>query len=93
MGVPSVAFAIPPVLEIDGGKGACVVVPAINSTLFAEALVKLTESPNNRVQIGKRGKQRVIDHFTARKSMAEVVRLFRQLLESRKLNAGNRWAV
>ena len=93
MGVPSIAFAIPPVLEIDGGTGACVLVPAMNSTLFAEALVKLAGSLNSRVQIGKRGRQRVIDRFTARKSMAEVVRLFRGLLESRKLNSGNRWAV
>ena len=44
MGVPSVAFAIPPVLEIAAGKGAPVIVPLLDSGAFAEALLRRADA-------------------------------------------------
>jgi glycosyltransferase involved in cell wall biosynthesis len=85
MGVPSIAFAIPPVLEIEAGTGAVVLVPQLDSNLFAEALLSLVASPSERFQVGKRGKHRVIERFTARTNMAEAVGHLTQLVERRKL--------
>jgi len=73
-GVPAVAFAIPPVLEIEAGTGALLAVPPLNSALFSKAILRLAASPEDRVRIAKIGRAQIMDRFMVRKNMAEVLR-------------------
>ena len=52
MGVPAIAFDIRPVLELEAGTGALVHVPQLDTTLFAEAIIRLAASPKERERIG-----------------------------------------
>jgi glycosyltransferase involved in cell wall biosynthesis len=72
MRVPAVAFAIPPVLEIEAGTGALLLVPPFDTALFAEAIVKLALSPDDRVRLGERGRERVLARFMVQENMALV---------------------
>jgi glycosyltransferase involved in cell wall biosynthesis len=70
MGVPAVAFAIPPVVEIaDGGEGV-LLVPPQDVTGLAEALVRLAAAPDERAQRGAIGKNQVLERFIVHKNMA-----------------------
>jgi len=72
MEVPCVACAIPPLTELEAGTGAVSLVPPFNTRLFGEAIVRLTESKTLREQLGRMGKQRVMDGFMIRKNMAKA---------------------
>jgi glycosyltransferase involved in cell wall biosynthesis len=73
MGVPAVAFAIPPVLEIDAGSGGLVAVPPFNPKLLSEAILFLAASPTDRTRIGGRGQGQVLSRFMVRKNMASAL--------------------
>lgn len=73
MALPSVAFAIPPVVEIDGGAGALLIVPAFDHERFAAALLKLAASPPERQTLGERGKRRIAERFLAADTMREAL--------------------
>jgi glycosyltransferase involved in cell wall biosynthesis len=73
MGVPAIAFAIPAVRELEGGTEALILVPPLDSSLFAEAIFRLASCPDERERLGEKGKARVMDHFLVRKSMAEAL--------------------
>jgi glycosyltransferase involved in cell wall biosynthesis len=73
MGIPAVAFAIPPVLEIDAGSGGLIAVPPFDPVLLSEAILFLASSPDNRVRIGERGREQVLDRFMVRKNMASAL--------------------
>jgi glycosyltransferase involved in cell wall biosynthesis len=83
MGVPSIAFGIPPVLEIEAGTGGLVTVPALDSRLFADAILRLSESPDVRARIGERGKNRVMESFMVRKNMARAVDRVSEIVQKR----------
>jgi teichuronic acid biosynthesis glycosyltransferase TuaC len=68
MGVPAIAFSIPPVLEIESNTGALVLVPPFDSKLFAEALLRLAASPAERARIGAAGKREVLNRYMIRKN-------------------------
>jgi teichuronic acid biosynthesis glycosyltransferase TuaC len=68
MGVPAVAFSIPPVVEIESDTGALVLVPPFDSKLFSEALLRLAGSPAERVRIGEAGQREVSNRFMIRKN-------------------------
>jgi teichuronic acid biosynthesis glycosyltransferase TuaC len=68
MGVPAVAFSIPPVLEIESDTGALVLVPPFDSKLFSEALLHLAASPAERTRIGAAGKREVLNRYMIRKT-------------------------
>jgi teichuronic acid biosynthesis glycosyltransferase TuaC len=70
MGVPAVAFGIPPVLEIEDGTRALITVPPFNSKLFGEAILRLADSPDERARTGQAGRERVLDRYMVRKNMA-----------------------
>jgi teichuronic acid biosynthesis glycosyltransferase TuaC len=72
-GVPSVAYAIPPVLELDNREGALKTVAPRNVSELARSLVELARSPEQRRLIGDKGKERVLSHYQAKASMAEAV--------------------
>ena len=76
MGVPAIAFDIRPVLELEAGTGALVHVPQLDTTLFAEAIIRLAASPKERERIGEIGKDRVLENFMVQKNIA---RAFQQL--------------
>jgi teichuronic acid biosynthesis glycosyltransferase TuaC len=83
-GVPAVAFAIPPVLEIDAGAGALLAVPVLDVGALSDAIVRLAASPDERVAIGERGRARVMDRYMVANSMREAVGQIGQLLERRR---------
>jgi glycosyltransferase involved in cell wall biosynthesis len=83
MGLPSVAFAIPPVLEIESGTGAIVLVPPFDPALFAQALLQLTNSSSHRSRIGSIAKQLVFDRFLVERNMASAVGHIRDVVEER----------
>jgi glycosyltransferase involved in cell wall biosynthesis len=74
MGLPAVAFAIPPVREIDAGIEALVLVPPLDSKGLADAMLHLAASPDERAGLGEKGKQRVRERFMVKTNMAEAVR-------------------
>jgi len=79
MGVASVAYAIPPVVELDGGFGGVTLVPTGNTGEFAEALLRLCIQSGERKRAGKSGEVRVRQHFMTRKTILEVVRRLKDL--------------
>jgi glycosyltransferase involved in cell wall biosynthesis len=70
MGVPSVAFGIPPVSEIAAGKGAPVIVPLLDAEAFAGALLHLASSSEERSRTGEAGRAIVLERFSVAKNMA-----------------------
>jgi teichuronic acid biosynthesis glycosyltransferase TuaC len=85
MGVPSIAFAIPPVLEIEAGTGGLVAVPPLDSALFSEAILHLSASPDERARIGERGRAQIMERFMVRKNMAEAVARLVEVMQKRML--------
>ena len=83
MALPSIAFAIPPVLEIDGGAGALLTVPAFDHERFVAALLMLADSPAERRALGERGRRRVAERFLVRENMREALTRLSALPELR----------
>ncbi|MGH8055646.1 MAG: glycosyltransferase family 4 protein, partial [Candidatus Entotheonellia bacterium] len=73
MGVPAVAFAIPSVLELDGGQGAVLTVPPFDASLLAEAILRLLNSPAERGQLGEQGKARILERYMVKDNMATAL--------------------
>lgn len=82
-GLPSVAFAIPPVRELDGGTGAVLLVPPLDAAAFAKALVRLVGSPDERKRIGQKAKAVISSRFMVRANMAKALAGVTELVESR----------
>ena len=70
MGVPAVAFAIPPVVEIAAGAEGVLLVPPRDVTGLAEALVRLAAAPDERARRGAIGKNQVLERFMVHKNIA-----------------------
>jgi glycosyltransferase involved in cell wall biosynthesis len=70
MGVPAIAFAIPPVVEIAAGAEGVLLVPPQNVTGLAEALVRLAAAPEERARRGAIGKNQVLERFMVHKNIA-----------------------
>jgi glycosyltransferase involved in cell wall biosynthesis len=70
MGVPAVAFAIPPVVEIAADAEGMLLVPPQDVTGLAEELVRLAAAPDERAQRGVIGKNQVLKRFMMHKNMA-----------------------
>ena len=66
-GLPAIAFAIPPVEELDARTDSLIKIPPFNSKLFAEAILQLADSPEDRKIIGEKGKKHVMKHFQINK--------------------------
>jgi teichuronic acid biosynthesis glycosyltransferase TuaC len=73
-GLPALAYAIPPVLEIDDRLGALMTVPLHDVGALAQALADLARSTELQRQLGARGKERMLNHYQSRASMAEAAR-------------------
>jgi teichuronic acid biosynthesis glycosyltransferase TuaC len=70
MGVPAVAFAIPPVVEIAADAQGVLLVPPQDVTGLAEELVRLAAAPEERARRGATGKNQVLERFMMHKNMA-----------------------
>ena len=70
MEVPAVAFAIPPVAEVEAGLGAPCLIPPFDSRLFGKTILRLANSPAERRRIAQIGSARVRDHYMTRKNMS-----------------------
>lgn len=71
-GVPALAYAIPPMLEIDERSGALMTVAPRDVSELARALGELARSGELRRQLGARGRARVLSRYHAHVSMAEA---------------------
>ena len=69
MGVPALASAIAPVVEIDGGTGAVALAPPLDAARFAEELVRLAADPVERRRLGAAGQARVRERFDVHRNM------------------------
>ncbi|MPZ76513.1 MAG: glycosyltransferase [Deltaproteobacteria bacterium] len=87
VGVPAIAFSIPPVLEIENDTGALVAVPPFDSALFAKAILDLAAVPNERVRIGEIGRRRVQQRFMIKQNMATALNRLAQELPEENLSA------
>jgi glycosyltransferase involved in cell wall biosynthesis len=83
MGLPAIAFAIPPVLEIEAGTGALLTVPFGDSRAFAEAILRLVDSPLARLRIGDRGRAVAMQRYMVTNNMAIA---FQQLTRVQSLS-------
>jgi glycosyltransferase involved in cell wall biosynthesis len=73
MGLPAIAFAIPPVVEIEAGSGGIYLVQPFDTVAFAEAMVRLASTPDDRVRLGATGKGQVMDRFLVQKNMVRAL--------------------
>jgi len=80
VGLPAIAFAIPPVLEIEAGSGGIVMVPPLDSQQFSKEILRLAASPFERTRIGESGRVQVMERFSVRKNMGEAVRWLETLI-------------
>jgi glycosyltransferase involved in cell wall biosynthesis len=82
-GKPVVASRIAPLSEIvvDGDTG--LLVEPENPKAFAEAIVWLLTHPAEAQHMGRRGQERVRQHFSAERMAAETLALYRQVLSAR----------
>lgn len=81
MGVPAIAFAIPPVQEIEAGTGGLVLIPPLSLERFAEAIVGLASDPQERHRIGAIGRALVAERFSVRRNMAAAFARLREMTE------------
>jgi glycosyltransferase involved in cell wall biosynthesis len=81
MGVPAVAFASRPVLELEAGTGALLHVPAFHTELFAEAILQLATSSGDRFRMGENGRSLVLDRFMVRKNMTQALQWLTQKVD------------
>jgi glycosyltransferase involved in cell wall biosynthesis len=80
MGVPAVAFAIPPVIDIAGEEDALVLIPPFQTVHFAEALVTLATSPSQQSHLRRLGPKRVNEEFLTQKNMKKMLNHFESII-------------
>jgi glycosyltransferase involved in cell wall biosynthesis len=83
-GKPVVASRIAPLTEIvvDGDTG--LLVEPENPKAFAEAIVWLLTHPDAAQRMGRRGQERVRQHFSAEQMAAKTLALYQQVLSARR---------
>jgi len=86
LGVPGIAFGIPPVLEIDSGKGTLLVVPPFDSAALSDAILALARSPEKRKAFGAKGMAEVKARFMVKKNMTELIDLIAQMKTNLKFS-------
>lgn len=81
MAVPAIAFGIPPVLELEGGKKVLIHVPPFDITSFSKAILKLADSPEDRLHLGRKGERCIRERFLVRKNMAIALRQLERVIQ------------
>jgi glycosyltransferase involved in cell wall biosynthesis len=84
----AMAMGLPPVVtDVSGSRDVIpdpslgIVVPVEDPEAFAEAVLELAASVERRTKMGKRARERVVEHFSAPRMAAEYHALFTSLLE------------
>ena len=72
-GLPCVACAIPPILDLDSGLGVLKTIRPRDPVELSSALLELARAPEQRGILGQKGKQRVLDNYLATANMAKAV--------------------
>jgi glycosyltransferase involved in cell wall biosynthesis len=72
-GVPAIAFAIPPVVELEAGSRGLLLVPPFDAVSFAAAIVHMAATSDDRLRMGERGKNQVMERFMIRKNLATAL--------------------
>ena len=81
-GLPVLAYAIPPIEEIDNG-GVLAKVPPRDVEALAQALVHLAKEPAYRAALGRAGRARVHAAFLAADQMARAAQRIAQVVANR----------
>jgi glycosyltransferase involved in cell wall biosynthesis len=84
VGLPAVAFGIPPVLEIDGGTCALMAVPPFDCHRYADALLELSASASARSQMGTRAQEVVRRRFDVRRNVETALLHLRRRMDRRR---------
>ena len=86
---PVVGFASGALPEIltDGVEG--LLVPVRDSNAMADALIALLQNPDRRAEMGRKGRERVLQEFTPRRQATEMTAIYRQILDSNPLHTGS----
>jgi glycosyltransferase involved in cell wall biosynthesis len=75
MGVPSVASSIPPILDIDHTGAGLVTVPPRDAASLLSELVRLADSPSERLRVGQHGKAAISPRFDVNQNMARALQV------------------
>jgi len=79
-GKPVVASKLPPLTEIAVNRETALLVEPRNPVMLADALYHLLSSPQDRRQMGSRGRERVEKFFTAKRMAKQTLALYEELL-------------
>jgi len=74
IGIPAVAFGIPPILEINQKEMVVLIVEPFDRELFGEAILSLARNPKDREGMGQLARVEVRKRFMVKENMAEVVK-------------------
>jgi teichuronic acid biosynthesis glycosyltransferase TuaC len=83
MRVPAVAFAIPPVLEIDANREVLGLVPPFDTKLLSHTLLRLAGSAQERSSMATKAYERVRVGFMAKKNMSVALERIAQIVHCR----------
>jgi glycosyltransferase involved in cell wall biosynthesis len=86
-GLPAIAFGIPAVRELENGTGSLISVPPFDCQSFANAVLRLAASVDERRRVGEKGKALVRERFIVNKTMVEVVRRLKLLTKENPFGA------
>jgi glycosyltransferase involved in cell wall biosynthesis len=81
--VSSRGGALPEVVGEDGHCG--MLVPPKNSEALASAIDQLLDQPERRLEMGRNGRARVLEHFTWRRAAERTVDVYREVIAERAL--------
>jgi glycosyltransferase involved in cell wall biosynthesis len=79
-GIPVVGSASAEIPIVLGGAG--LVVPEADAPALREALARVLADPALRVELGRRGRQRVLECYTHRHIAQQTVAVYRSVLEA-----------
>jgi len=88
MGVPSVASAISPVMEIEAGTGGLLLVPPRDPVSLGEALAQLADSPSERARLGAIGNTQVMERFMVHKNSALALERLANVISRKRSRTG-----
>jgi glycosyltransferase involved in cell wall biosynthesis len=92
MELPVVAFAIPAVVELDGGAEVVAKCPPLDTDAFAESIKRLAAVAEERRWRGRDGRAIVHSRFLIERSMTLAVERLEERIPSARLNAARRAA-
>jgi teichuronic acid biosynthesis glycosyltransferase TuaC len=87
MGLPAVAFAIPPVMEIEGGTGALLAVAPFDCRRYADAILELSGSESVRLQMAARAQEIVRRRFDIHRNMGTALLHLQRRIERKNPQA------